>query len=281
MEKLKEEKIDKIVQVVEEKYIESNNDKDSLPDFQEIVLREKLKNTSDISSVDYKRTLQLLRVIIKNKKKRDVSFKKIKKRVAPKINPKPVTPIKSKHKKTNQSNQSKKMKTNIQKTKQSEIKIKNKILSNNQMVYNERDCVEVENIFNKLLFRFLIFRNFNIDFFDINQKRLFSIFFRKNFTIAICKYKEEIQKRKVGNIFIKKEIVSDYTIINNKFKLWSVAWNGLLNINKNDFIENMEIEDNDAYYNIILPNNTSFKYEKNGRKICYFRPTGKIISKYI
>jgi hypothetical protein len=276
LEKLKKEKINNIIQVVEEKYIESNNNKENkfLPDFQEVVLREKLKSINP-SSGEYKRTNELLRIIVKKKKNRDTNFIKTKKRTVVK----PVTTTKSNHKITIKSKKTKSGKKKVQKT--SEIVLKSKILFNTESSFDERDYIKVEHLFNILSFRFLIFRNFSISFLDKEHKRLFSIFFRKDFTIGICQYKEEIHKRKIGNNDIKKEIVSDYTTINNKFKLWCVAWNGLININKDDFIENLDIEECETYYNIMLPNNTSFKYEKDGRELYYIKPDGKIIAKYI
>ena len=42
----------------------------------------------------------------------------------------------------------------------------------------------------------------------------------------------------------------------------------------------MDIEDCGNYYNILLPNNTSFRYQKDGREIYSFKPDGKIICKY-
>ena len=275
LEKLKKEKINNIIQVVEEKYIESSNkENESLPDFQEVILREKLKSINP-SSGEYKRTLELLRIIVKKKQNRDTNFRKTKKRTVVNL----VTTTKSKHKITIKPKKTKSGKKKVQKT--SEIVLKSKMLFNTESSFDERDYIKVDHLFNTLSFRFLIFRNFSISFFDKEHKRLFSIFFRKDFTIGICKYKEEIHKRKIRNNVVKKEIVSDYITINNKFKLWCIAWNGLININKDDFIENMDIEEYETYYNIMLPNNTSFKYEKDGRELYYIKPDGKIIAKYI
>ncbi len=275
LEKLKKHNINNIVQVVEESYIESTENNETLPDIQETVLRNKLKNIGDKSSLEYNRTLDLLRVIVKKKKVRDSTYKKAKKRIASrpiaKTIPKSVTPIKPKHKITIKSKKSK----NTQ-----DIKIKQKTLSTCNVSFDERDCVEIDNVFKNISFRFLIFRNFSIDFFDYTKNRLFSIYFYKNFKIAICKYKQELQKRKSDGKKFYREVVVDYTIIDNKFKLWCVAWNGLININKDDFIENMNIEDCGNYYNILLPNNTSFRYQKDGREIYSFKPDGKIICKY-
>ena len=182
LEKLKKEKINNIIQVVEEKYIESSNNKENkfLPDFQEVVLREKLKSINP-SSGEYKRTNELLRIIVKKKKNRDTNFRKTKKRTVVK----PVTTIKSKHKITIKSKKTKSGKKKVQKT--SEIVLKSKILFNTESSFDERDYIKVDHLFNTLSFRFLIFRNFSISFLDKEHKRLFSIFFRKDFTIGICK----------------------------------------------------------------------------------------------
>ncbi len=275
LEKLKKHNINNIVQVVEESYIQSTENNETLPDIQEIALRDKLKNIGNKSSPEYTRTLELLRVIVKKKKVRDSTYKKAKKRIVPKpiskTIPKPVTPIKQKHIITIKSKKSR----NTQ-----DIKIKEKTLSTTHVSFDEQDCVEINNIFKKISFKFLIFRNFSIDFFDYTKNRLFSIYFYKNFKIAICKYKQELQKRKSDGKQFYREVVVDYTTIDNKFKLWCVAWNGLLNINKDDFIENMDIKDCGNYYNILLPNNTSFRYQKDGKEINSFRPDGKIICKY-
>ena len=60
--------------------------------------------------------------------------------------------------------------------------------------------------------------------------------------------------------------------INNQFKLWSIAWNGLRSINKDNFYENLII--NKGKYNdykIYLPNDCSFEYNRTNSVLSSFK----------
>ena len=94
-------------------------------------------------------------------------------------------------------------------------------------------------IFEKLLLKFVIFRNTSFEFFDQNDEKMFTILFRKDFIIDFYKYK--IVKRVKEGIKTKKLVLCDIISINNQFKLWSIAWNGLRSINKDNFYENLII----------------------------------------
>ena len=99
---------------------------------------------------------------------------------------------------------------------------------------------------------------------------MFTILFRKDFIIDFYKYK--IVKKEKEGIKTKKLVLCDIISINNQYKLWSIAWNGLKSINREDFYENMTIskgKDND--YKICLPNNCSFEYNRINRIFSSFK----------
>jgi len=276
LDEIKKTKINDIVEKIED--TAKNNEKytevfhEGVKDFRQVLLQDQLDSNKDLENRNpnkFKRTMDALERIKLNKRRREERMNRKKKE---EIKKGKKIAEKSKLIKHNINDNDKKDNDKKDNNKKDNDKKNRKFLLENTMTHIFSDnMININNsIFDKLLLKFVIFRNTSFEFFDQNDEKMFTILFRKDFIIDFYKYK--IVKRVKEGIKTKKLVLCDIISINNQYKLWSIAWNGLKSINRDDFYENMTIskgKDND--YKICLPNNCSFEYNRINRIFSSFK----------
>ena len=276
LDEIKKTKINDIVEKIED--TAKNNEKytevfhEGVKDFRQVLLQDQLDSNKDLENRNpnkFKRTMDALERIKLNKRRREERMNRKKKEEIKKG-----TKIAEKSKliKHNINDNDKKDNDKKDNNKKDNDKKNRKFLLENTMTHIFSDkMININNsIFDKLLLKFVIFRNTSFEFFDQNNEKMFTILFRKDFIIDFYKYK--IVKRVKEGIKTKKLVLCDIISINNQFKLWSIAWNGLRSINKDNFYENLII--NKGKYNdykIYLPNDCSFEYNRTNSVLSSFK----------
>ena len=278
LDEIKKTKINDIVEKIEgtaknnEKYTEVF--KKGVQDFRKVLLQDQLDSNNDLEKTDpnkFKRTMDAFERIKLNKRRREERMNKKKKE---EIKKGAKIAEKSKlieHNVNRNDNEKKINEKKINEKKFNDEKNRKSLLKNTMTHIFSDKMININNsIFDKLLLKFVIFRNTSFEFFDQNNEKMFTILFRKDFIIDFYKYK--IVKREKEGIKTKKLVLCDIISINNQFKLWSIAWNGLRSINKDNFYENMII--NKGKYNdykICLPNDCSFEYNRTNSVLSSFK----------
>ena len=266
LDEIKKTKINDIVETIED--TAKNNEKytkvfyEGVKDFRQVLLQDQLDSNKDLENKDpnkFKRTMDALERIKLNKRRREERMNRKKKEEI------------KKGKKIVEKSIEHNVNTNDNDKKNNDKKNRKFLLKNTMTHIFSDKIININNsIFDKLLLKFVIFRNTSFEFFDQNDEKMFTILFRKDFIIDFYKYK--IVKKVKEGIKIKKLVLYDIISINNQYKLWSIAWNGLKSVNKEDFYENMTI--NKGKYNdykICLPNNCSFEYNRINRILSSFK----------